>query len=202
MSTLFDALAGMDSISTSTLHGMLDSALAPFRSCGLVAPEKTPVVSLIGNEPPIVVFDDVRGDITAEDLAFIKKVYQLAQLKRVHVFVLTDDLKTANNLCRMKGRQRIRPLPGLYTGNPTGDDDVAWTANPWLVPDLSNLIFAHFPIIREAAQHLRSNGSVNFVSAGTLPGQALETAERIYQSLAGEILPQPVGYDESAAGIL
>jgi hypothetical protein len=86
VSTLFDALAGTESTSTPR-HSMWGSALAPFRSCGLVVPDQTPVVSLIGNEPPIVVFDSVRGDITAEDEAFIEKVYQLAQLKRVYVFV-------------------------------------------------------------------------------------------------------------------
>jgi hypothetical protein len=77
-----------------------------------------------------VVFDSVRGDIAVEDEAFIEKVYQLAQLKRVYVFVLTDDPRTANELCRMNGRARIKPLPGFYTGNPTGKDDVAWTEGP------------------------------------------------------------------------
>jgi hypothetical protein len=57
-----------------------------------------PVVSLIGNEPPIVVFDNVRGNITVEDEAFIEKGYQLAQFKRVYVFVLTEDPGTTNKL--------------------------------------------------------------------------------------------------------
>jgi hypothetical protein len=66
------------------------------------------------------------------------------------------------------------------------------------VPDLSKLLFAHFPIIREAAQHLRPDGNVNFVSDGTLPAQALQTAKQMYKSFALTQSPQPVGYDESA----
>jgi hypothetical protein len=182
------------------------AALAPFRSWGLVAPDQTPVVSYIGNHGPrIVVFDSVRGDITAEDEAFIEKVYQLVQLKRVYVFVLTaDDPRTANELCRMNDRQRIQPLPGFYTGNPTELDDVAWTEVPWLVPGLSKLIFAHFPIMRGAAQHLRPHGSVNFVSDGTLPDEALQTAvaKQMKNSLTRTQSPQPVGYDESVLGLL
>jgi hypothetical protein len=200
VSTLFDALAGTER--TSAIHGMWSSALAPFRNCGLVGPDQTTVLSDIGNEPPIVVFDSVRGDVTAEDEGFIEKVYQLAQLKRVYVFVLTDDPRTANNLCRMNGRQRIKPLPGFYTGNPTGEDDVVWTEDPWLVPDLSKLIFAHFPRIKGAAQYLRQDGSVNFVSDGTLPAEALQAANRIDKSIAPRQSLQPVGYVESDVGIL
>jgi len=78
--------------------------------------------------------------ISKEDDPFVESVYQLAQATRVHVFVLTDDIQTANNLCRKYGRERIKPLPEFYTGNPTGNDDVQWTEDPWLVPKLSSLI--------------------------------------------------------------
>jgi hypothetical protein len=199
VSTLFDALAGEESMTT---FGTQKSMLNSFHSCGLVAPPQEQVVSGIGNEAPIVVFDDVRGKLEVEDERFVEKVYQLAQFKRVHVFVLTDDRQTANTLCKMNGRQRIKPMPGFYTGDPSGDDDVEWIEDAWLVPRLSALIFVYYPRIQASTEHLTEVGdAVNFVSNGTLPDVALQKASEIDKILSN-VQRQRLGFDEMEFGFL
>ena len=187
--TLFFALAGK--VMVDALDALKNSFFAAFRSCGLAPANEETVVSGIGNEAPIVVFDNVRA-ISKEDDPFVESVYQLAQATRVHVFVLTDDIQTANNLCRKYGRERIKPLPKFYTGNPTGNDDVQWTEDPWLVPKLSSLIFEHYPRIKTAAAYITDDGQANFVTDGTLPDEALREAAKINKSLHQENRPNVI----------
>jgi len=178
VTTLFDALSGKQGMTPA--QQLQAKILGPFQSCGVWHPTKTQTVSEKGYEAPIVVFDDVRN-LNDEDVNFITKVYQLAQSTRVNVFILTDDHCTANDLCRMNGRKRIQPLPGFFTGSPSGKDDVNWTEDEWLLPKLSSLIFAHYPIIETATEYLTDKGTVNFVTDGTLPAEALQKAEEIEQ---------------------
>jgi hypothetical protein len=107
----------------------------------------------------------------------------------------TDQRATANDLCRMNGRQRIKPFPKFFTGNPSGDDDVDWTEDSWLIPLLSVIIFEQFPIIKSADQYLTEDGHANFVTSGTLPAVALEEAARIEQLLLQRDTIQPFAVD-------
>jgi hypothetical protein len=185
VTTLFDALAGKKGI--SSLHALRSSFFAPFSACGLGLPVAPRIISEAGTEAPIVVFDNV-ADLKPGDGRLTEKVYQLAQSTRVNVFVLTDNRKTANDLCRMNGRQRIKPLPRCFTGNPTGEDDVEWREDAWLVPTLSRLVFKVYPSILDSKEHVDivdGSDCANFVSDGDLPAVALTRASKINSVLSG-----------------
>ena len=55
-------------------------------------------------------------EITEADYSFIRRLYKSANKSRIIVFILTDDEETANLLCGMNGKQRIRPLVDMFTG--------------------------------------------------------------------------------------
>jgi hypothetical protein len=182
------------------------SVLAPFRSCGIDENVAVPkIVSRIGHEAPNVIIDNV-GALHADDPKFIDKVYQLAQSTRVHVFVLTDNRTTANDLCRMNGRMRVQPLPGFYTGSPASTDDVEWREDPWLVSTLSKLVLEVYDIIRSSRQHVevQEDGSVrvSFLSDGDLPAEALRKADKVASALLVRQQGNTVLYDDCHLGFL
>eukprot|EP00542_Grammatophora_oceanica_P018901 CAMPEP_0194048978 /NCGR_PEP_ID=MMETSP0009_2-20130614/29244_1 /TAXON_ID=210454 /ORGANISM="Grammatophora oceanica, Strain CCMP 410" /LENGTH=315 /DNA_ID=CAMNT_0038695023 /DNA_START=249 /DNA_END=1193 /DNA_ORIENTATION=- len=143
------------------------------------------VTSYIGNEAPVMVFDDVRGELVDEDKRFLEIVFELCNLRRVNVFILTDDRNTANELCKMDGGNRVKPLPGFYDGRHSPDEDVNWTEETWMVEDLSNLVFSYYPRIKENGQYVGDDGNAVFVKEGTLPDEALEVAAAIDSGLEG-----------------
>uniref|UniRef100_A0A7S1Y1X6 Uncharacterized protein n=1 Tax=Grammatophora oceanica TaxID=210454 RepID=A0A7S1Y1X6_9STRA len=188
VNTLFEALSGVEESGFESLRRSAFAALC----CGACGEIEKPnldefhrLTSFIGNEAPFIVIDDFRGEIGAEDKQFFQIASELCGLRRVNMFVFTDNRDTANALCKIDGGSRIKPLPGFYKGNPNGSDDIQWTEEAWKVEDLSKLIFAYYPRIRDSGQYVGPDGNVIFVKDGTLPDDALDLACAIDRGLGG-----------------
>jgi hypothetical protein len=103
----------------------------------------------------------------------------------------------------MNERQIIKPLPGLYKGDPAGNDNVEWTEGEWLVARLSAQLFAHYNIgIRASAEHLTEDGDVNFVSNGMLPDVALQKSREIDAILSSAQQEEPLGFNGMEIGVV
>ena len=145
------------------------------------------IESEIGCEPPVFIIDNVGDLLHPHDHHFMKTISQLAQSNRVNVFVLTHNRQTANDLCRKHGRIRIVPLPGFYKGTPTGQEDVEWVEDPWLISTNSKLVLKVYDIIATSTNHTQqqADGSVvvNFLEDGDLPAIALRKAKEVACSI-------------------
>lgn len=100
----------------------------------------------------VIIFDNF-DLVDKEDVQFIRSFHEQAFGGHVLVFVLTQSKVVANQILRLNGWQRIRPLAGLCSPNHTvGDElpelgyfpDPTWNQLHWTATQLENLVRAHF----------------------------------------------------------
>mmetsp|Transcript_6309 Transcript_6309/g.9081 ORF Transcript_6309/g.9081 Transcript_6309/m.9081 type:complete len:250 (+) Transcript_6309:257-1006(+) len=161
--------------------------------------------------PPIIVIDGM-GTVTEADYNFIGNLYKLAYETRILVSIFSDNELTANILCGMNGKERIRPLQGMYTGvevwfitesqnHPFADSiarDIGWEGNNWSVKKLSKLCKLCFPEFN--FRNYKHGDKYSFVTEGDLPDAAMNRAAAIVANsepneASSEVLDDPC-YDE------
>ena len=98
---------------------------------------------------PVLIFDDF-DQVTDEDINFISVVYNMADVYKVLVFVLTSRRDVANKLCKLNHWRRVRPLAGLYDASiprvTLADDtyaDPTWNDLEWSQGLLRRLLKCH-----------------------------------------------------------
>lgn len=161
--------------------------------------------------PPLIVIDGL-GTVTEADYRFISRLYKLAYETRILVFIFCDKEVTANILCGMNGKQRIRPLEGMFSGadvwsiaeleNHSFADSIAggigWEGNNWNVKKLSKLCKLRFPEFNFV--EYKQGDKYTFVNEGDLPDAAMNRAAAIVansedKEASSEVLNDP-RYDE------